>query len=117
MLRNDNNLWALAGGFLEPGDDGVEAARRENQEETGLVLPDSPETVLYEGLVADARTTTYAWAETHATLWRVDRQLPLVPQLSEVRAARWFSIDKLPDRLHGSHGILLQEAIKYVARD
>ena len=114
VLRKDNNLWALAGGFIDEGEDGATAARRENYEESGLWLPGEPELVLYEGVVADARTTTYAWAETHATLWRVNEQLPLTPQLSEVKDARWFPIDRLPDRLHGSHGVLLEEAMRYV---
>lgn len=114
VLRLDNNLWALPGGFIDEGEDGIEAARREGLEESGLALSGQPERVLYEGIVADARTTTYAWAETFATLWRVSHQLPLTPQLSEVKDARWFPIDQLPDRLHGSHGVLLEVAMRYV---
>ena len=114
VLRLDNNLWALPGGFIDEGEDGVEAARREGYEESGLILSGQPELILYEGVVADARTTTYAWAETYATLWRVDEQQPLVPQLSEVKDARWFPVNQLPDRLHGSHGVLLEEAMQYV---
>ncbi len=112
VLRNDNNLWAFAGGFLDPGDDGVAAGRRENMEEAGLWLPDQPDAIIYEGVVADARTTTYAWAETFAALWRVDKQMPLTPDYTEVKDARWFPINKLPTRLHGSHGALLNEVIR-----
>lgn len=111
VLRKDNGLWAFAGGFIDPGENGVQAGARENFEETGLVLSGVPERIIYNGVVADARTTTYAWAETVATLWRVDEQTPLNPDYNEVKDARWFPITCLPSRLHGSHGALLNQVI------
>lgn len=111
VLRSDNNLWAFPGGFIDPGEDGIQAGARENFEETGLVLSGEPEKIIYDGVVADARTTTYAWAETVATLWRIDEQAPLSPDYNEVKDARWFPITNLPSRLHGSHGALLNQVI------
>lgn len=111
VLRNDNNLWAFAGGFIDPGEDGIMAGRRENFEETGVILNGQQEKIVYDGVVADARTTTYAWAETVATLHRIDCQLPLNPDYNEVKDARWFPITDLPARLHGSHGALLNQVI------
>ena len=71
------------------------------------------EAILYKGVVADARTTAYAWAETSAVILRHTHRSTLSPDPDEVDDARWFSLDEVPDALHGSHGVLLEEAIQY----
>lgn len=114
VLRSDNNNWALPGGFIDPGEDGATAGRREAKEETGLILTGNPEAVIYEGVVADGRTTAYAWSDTFAAIWRVSNRTRLTPQYSEVKDARWFPYNDLPPKLHGSHRALLKEAVKYL---
>ncbi len=69
ILRSNNpykDCWALPGGFVDPGEDGKEAAYRELKEETGLTL-EMIEKVEYidefSGSERDPRTlvTTYAF--------------------------------------------------------
>lgn len=111
VQRNDNGLWALPGGFVDPGEQAAEAACREAFEEGGVVLTQAGATI-YKGVVADMRTTAHAWAETTAILFEVnERQTPTI-DVSEVSDARWFCLEDLPKNLHGSHSILLQEALK-----
>ena len=38
IRRTDNNLWAVPGGYMEPGESLTEACRREVLEETGLTI-------------------------------------------------------------------------------
>lgn len=112
VKRVDNGLWALPGGFIDPGEDAATAGRREAFEEGGVVIGD-PVTTIYSGVVADTRTTAYAWAETTALLYRAPgRSTPKIDP-AEVSDARWFPLDQVPDALHGSHSVLLEEAIQY----
>lgn len=115
VLRADTKLWALPGGFIDPGETIHQAGCREASEESGIAIPQDSiaEIVLYDGVVADTRTTAYAWAETTALLFRHTHRSKLTPDLDEVDDAQWFPLSMLPSVLHGSHGVLLQETQKY----
>lgn len=113
IRRSDTGKWALPGGYLDPGETGEQAAVREAAEETGVALYGTPLPV-YEGVVADARTTAHAWAETSALLWRVDRTV--TPHGNDdATDARWFPVDAMPGELHGSHAVLIERAIACLA--
>ena len=112
ILRKDNHKWALPGGFIDEGESAVEAGLRELREETQLVLTDDQPAVLYQGPVGDHRTMRNAWPETTAMLWRVRTELPVGPS-NETDEARWFSINELPEDLHGSHAELIETALRY----
>ncbi len=49
VRRADNGLWTIPGGMAEPGETLEQTARRETQEETGLILDDLTFFRLYSG--------------------------------------------------------------------
>ncbi|MCA9309136.1 NUDIX hydrolase [Candidatus Saccharibacteria bacterium] len=112
VRRNDNGLWAFPGGFIDPGETADEAGRREAFEEGGITVGE-PEAVLYDGVVADTRTTAYAWAETTALLYKVPRRMAPLIDPAEVSGAGWFPLSGIENTLHGSHGVLLREIHAY----
>lgn len=111
IQRKDIGTWALPGGFIDNGESAVQAGRRELFEETGLKVTSEPDEI-YSGVVADARTTAHAWAETTALLWRVDGTPDITPDYAEVQDARWFPVNELPNFVHGSHAIIIDAAVK-----
>jgi 8-oxo-dGTP pyrophosphatase MutT (NUDIX family) len=112
IQRADTKKWAVPGGFVDPGEaNPLSTATRELYEETNLSLQDKA-TLVYQGAVADPRTTANAWAETSAYSFLVDKPLPvLVRDPKEVEAVQWFPINQLPDELHGSHAVLIEMAV------
>lgn len=112
VKRKDNGLWAFAGGFIDPGESASKAAQREAFEEGGIITGE-PEHTLYSGVVADTRTTAYAWAETTAFIFRVTGCPQPKIDPAEVEDAQWWPLTMPPQQMHGSHGILLKEVQKY----
>lgn len=110
VKRSDTGNWALPGGFVNDGETGHQAAKRELFEETGILVA-SDGTEIYDGPVADSRATAHAWPETTAVIWHVGSHPNPTPNDDAVDA-RWFAIDELPDNLHGSHFELIQTAIE-----
>lgn len=111
VQRRDTGQWALPGGFVDNGESSITAARRELQEETGLLAPSEEPALIYHGLVADPRSTRQSWPSTTACLWRVDT-LQTVRAHDDAMNAAWLAIDTLtPDELYGSHYWLIQRAL------
>ncbi len=113
--RNDNGSWAFPGGFLDYATESItRAGQRECAEETDVIIGE-PVSTIYEGPVADGRTTAHAWAHTTARLWRPTKRQPTTPQLEEVSDAAWFPVDKLPATFHGSHAKILEFALREIS--
>jgi len=112
IQRSDNGKWALPGGFIDADETALAAGRRELFEETGLALDENP-TEIYRGPVDDPRSTPSAWIETVALLWQINQPSP-VRAGDDAAAAEWFSLDDLPDKLHGSHAEIIAKARQFV---
>ncbi len=112
LIKRRNNLkWALPGGFLEHGDDAEMTARKEAKQESDLTLPVYEGLVVYDGIVADERTTAHAWAHTTALLWILDETVDVVGG-DDALDAQWFDVKELPKPLHGSHQKLIEFALQ-----
>lgn len=98
QLRTDNHCWGTPGGAVELGESTEEAAKRELQEETGLV---AEELELFGVFSGEGQHYTYPNGdEVHiveiAYLCRKYHG-SLNPQESEVADLQFFSPDKLPN--------------------
>lgn len=110
IKRGDTGSWALPGGFIDNNEDTMTAAKRELFEEAGLILVGASGKSIYEGVVADSRATAHAWAETTAIVWQIEGA-PIVRAGDDANDASWFSVDDLPNHLHGSHAHLINQAL------
>lgn len=79
IRRKDTGDWALPGGFQDPDETALEGAIREAWEEAGINLHMLHGQVrqVYQGPIADLRTTAHAWPET--TAFRIDLRLDNKP--------------------------------------
>lgn len=114
IQRSDTKAWALPGGFIDAGENAVEAAKRELFEEAGLLLLSDEGHQIYSGVIGDLRTTAHAWGETTAVLWKVPEEVPTVAGDDAIDAG-WFDMKNLPEQMSVNHRLLVNKSLAEAA--
>lgn len=97
--------WALPGGFVEQGEEVVEAAPRELAEETGLRVGELRLLGVYDRPGRDPR----GWTVSVVYLACVPSETA-VAGADDAADARWFAADGLPE-LAFDHALILADAL------
>jgi ADP-ribose pyrophosphatase YjhB (NUDIX family) len=105
--KNPPYGWALPGGFIDYGESAEEAAVREAQEETGLILKNLRQFRVYSDPNRDPRHHTI----TVVFVAEVDTdQGPSLPQASDdAKNCGVFSLNNLPHSLAFDHDKILED--------
>jgi len=107
-------LWSLPGGSIEPGETAEDAARREVQEETGLVAHMSGLAGVYDIIDRDEAGTVVLHYVIATYFGRADDGEPRARD--DVRAARFFALDGLkPLALTQGTRFVIEEAWRLLA--
>lgn len=111
IQRKSDGSWALPGGFVDPGEHSLHAAKREAYEEAHCAV-DGGELV-FSGKVTDPRNSADRWIESDAYLFTAsDTKLQADDDAAD---AAWFNLDNLPNPLYGSHAEIIASALDYTA--
>jgi 8-oxo-dGTP diphosphatase len=97
--------WALPGGFVEKGEQVIDAAPRELAEETGLHAGSLRLLGVYDTPGRDSR----GWTVSIVYLARVPAEVA-VRGADDARDARWFTVDALP-KLAFDHAVIVADAL------
>jgi 8-oxo-dGTP diphosphatase len=98
--------WALPGGFVEQGEQVIDAAPRELAEETGLRADSLRLLGVYDTPGRDSR----GWTVSIVYLARVQAEV-VVSGADDARDARWFPVDALP-KLAFDHAVIVADALR-----
>lgn len=93
--------WGIPGGFIEAGEQPVEAVRRELREEVGLELAG----------VEVVTTRAFQKPRQIEIVFRCRPRGDAAPQSVEIRKADWFSIDSLPEGLPADQRQLIKDIL------
>jgi len=102
--------WALPGGFMDMDETPEQAAIRELEEETGVIVKSLKQFRTYGAIDRDPRHRTISTVY-YAVL---DDKLSITPKAGDDAAeAEWFSLNKLPV-LAFDHGVILEEFREFI---
>lgn len=97
VKRNDNGLWGLPGGSLEPGESMEEVARRELFEETGLKAKELKLLDIYSGQELYYKYPHGDEVYNVIAAYVCEKFKGVMkPEESEVSEIRFFKLDEIP---------------------
>ena len=118
--RKDEGAWSIPKGEYEPGDDPLEAARREFEEELGRPAPDGELRELGEVRQASGKRVT-AWAleadidvtaiESNSFSLEWPRGSGRFQDFPEIDRAEWFDVETARRKLVGGQVALLDRLL------
>jgi 8-oxo-dGTP diphosphatase len=104
--RNPPLGWAIPGGFVEPDEDLIDAARRELFEETGLEVGALEQLATFGHPDRDPR------GRTISVVYGARLQQTEIPAAGDDAAdARWFPLNALPTNLAFDHDTILRHVL------